>query len=155
LAAAEKVEMEVIDRLATVFAGVDYDSISLAQVLVTGNQGCGIEKMAEKIAVLSVSVFERSEVLARNDEDVDRRLRMNVRERVAELVLVDGGGGDGTFGDFAEEAGHEMTSRASPVYNCAVESRTLNSLWWRCLRGSKIARTLGGPSNEGSSGEQF
>jgi hypothetical protein len=120
MTAAEKMEVEVIDRLAAVFSGVDDDAIALAKALVAGNQGCREEKMAQQVAVLCAGVVERGKVLAGNDEDVDWRLRVNVREGVAELVLVDGGGGDGTLGDLAEEAGHEMTSQARPVYNCAV-----------------------------------
>jgi hypothetical protein len=54
---------------------------------------------------------------------------MNVGEGVAKLILIDGSGGDGTFGDFAEEAGHGVTSRARPVYNRALERGTRSGLW--------------------------
>jgi hypothetical protein len=46
---------------------------------------------------------------------------MNIGEGVAELVLKDGGGRDGTIGNFAEDARHGITSRAKPVYNRAVK----------------------------------
>jgi hypothetical protein len=77
--------------------------------------------MAEKISVRFACVVERGEVFAGNDENVDGRHRMNVGEGVAELVLKDGGGRDGTIGNFAEDARHGITSRAKPVYNRAAE----------------------------------
>ncbi len=122
VAAAEEMKMEVVDGLAAVFSGVDDHAVAFAEALVAGNQGRSVEKVTEEVAVLSVGIVERGKVLAGNDEDVDGRLRVNVREGVAELVLIDGSGGDGSLGDFAEEAGHEMTSKARPVYNLPVRA---------------------------------
>jgi hypothetical protein len=121
VAATEKMKVEVIDGLSSVFAGVDDDAVAFGEALVVGNQGRSEEKMTEEVSVLCARVVERGKVLAGDDEDMDGSLRVNVGECVAERILVDGCGGDGTFGNFAEEAGHEMTSQARPVYNCAVE----------------------------------
>jgi hypothetical protein len=60
-------------------------------------------------------------MLARNDEDVDWGHRVDVREGIAEFILIDGGGWDGSIDDFAEETGHSATSRARSFYNRAVE----------------------------------
>ena len=128
MAAAEQMEVKMIDGLAAVFAGVDDYAIALAEAFVAGNRGGCIQEMAEQVAVVSGCVVERGEVFTGNDENVDRRDRMNVGEGVAELVLVDGSGGNGTFGDLAEDAGHGVTSRARPVYNRAVEWGTRSGL---------------------------
>jgi hypothetical protein len=88
-----------------------------------------LEKMAEELAVLRAGVVERAEVFAGNDENVDRRHRMNIGEGVTQLILIDGGRGDGAIGNFAKDAGHGVTSRARPVYNCEVERRTRSELW--------------------------
>ena len=109
----------MVDCLAAVFAGVDDHAVAFAEAFVAGDRGGSVQKMAEQIAVLNAGVVERGEMFTGNDENVDGRHRMNVGEGVAELVLIDGGGGDRTIGDFAEDAGHGSTSRARPVYNRA------------------------------------
>jgi hypothetical protein len=101
-AAAKQMEMQVIHGLAAVCAGIDNDAIAFAEAFVAGNLSSRLEKMAEEIAMLSTRVIERGNVFAGNDEDMDGRLRVKVSEGVTELVLIDGGGGDGTIGDFAE-----------------------------------------------------
>jgi len=146
VAAAEQMEVKMIDGLAAVFAGVDDDTIAFAEAFVAGNRGGCIQEMAEQVAVVSGCVVERGEVFTGNDENVDRRDRMNVGEGVAELVLVDGSGGNGTFGDLAEDAGHGVTSRAS--------GERVPGYCWRSLGGSGIAEISGGISDEGSCREQ-
>jgi hypothetical protein len=121
VAAPEEVKVEVIHGLAAVFAGVDYYAITFDQAFFASNCGGSLEKISEQVTVLGDGVVERGEMFAGNDEDMDGRHRMNVREGVTELVLVDGGGGNGTFGDFAEKTGHGVTSRRVSVYNRAVE----------------------------------
>jgi hypothetical protein len=96
------VEVKVIDGLAAIFAGVDDDAVAFGKALVAGDLRGGLEKMAEEFAVLSAGVVERCEMFSGDDENVDGRLRMNVGEGVAELVLVDGGGWNGALSDFAE-----------------------------------------------------
>jgi hypothetical protein len=119
MTAAEEMDVQMVDCLAAVFAGVDDYAIAFAEALVASDRRCGVQEMAEQVAVLSGGVVEGSKVFAGNDEDMDGRDRVNVREGVAELVLIDGCGGDGTVGNFAEYAGHGVTSRARPVYNRA------------------------------------
>ena len=47
---------------------------------------------------------------ARDDEDVDWGLGVKVGEGVAKLILVNRGGGDGSFNDLAEQAAHSESS---------------------------------------------
>ena len=49
-------------------------------------------------------------MFAWRDEDVRGRLRIDVGEGIALLVLIDGGGWDASFDDFAEEAAHDAHS---------------------------------------------
>jgi hypothetical protein len=49
-------------------------------------------------------------VLARDNQDVHGRCRVNVGEGVPEVVLVDGRGGNGSFNDLAKKAAHNETS---------------------------------------------
>jgi hypothetical protein len=127
--AAEQMKMEMIHGLASVFAGVDDNAIAFAESFLAGNFSGRLEKMAEEFPVLCTRVVKRGKVFAGDDENVDRRLRMNVGECVTHLVLVDGGRGNRSIGDFAEEAGHGATSRAKPVYNREVEHGRCRRLW--------------------------
>jgi hypothetical protein len=111
----------MIHGLAAVCAGVDNDAVAFSESLVARNFGRSLEEMAEEVAVFNAGIVQRGKVFAGNDEDVDGRLRMNIGEGVAQLVLIDSGRGNGAIGNFAKEAGHGVTSRARSVYNRAVE----------------------------------
>ena len=100
----------MVDGLATVGAGVDDYAIALGQAFDARNFRCHPDEMADQLFVVGFGFCEGNNVLARGDEDMDRGLRMNVGEGVALVVLVDGGGGNGAVDDFAEEAGHGVTS---------------------------------------------
>jgi hypothetical protein len=66
--------------------------------------------MAEQGAILGFGVGERIDMSARDHEDMNRRLRMKVREGVALVVLVDGRGRDGPVNDLAKDAAHGVIS---------------------------------------------
>jgi hypothetical protein len=127
-------KVKVVHGLAAVFASVDDDAIAFAEAFVAGDCGCHMKEMTEKVTVFCIGVVERGKVFAGNDENVDRRLRMNVGEGVTQLVLVDGGGGDGAIGDFAEEAGHGVSSRRD---QCTTAWLSAGEAWrygWRSLK---------------------
>ena len=108
--AAEEVDVEMVDGLAAVAAGVEHHAVAIGEALFAGDLGRGPEEVAQQRLIALISIRERIDVLARHHEHVDRRLRVNVREGIAELVLVDGGGRNGSFNDLAEEAAHGVTS---------------------------------------------
>lgn len=102
--------MEVVDGLSAVAAGVEDGAIAAGEASGAGDFGGGPEQVAEQGLVVFAGGGHGVDVLAGNDEDVDGGLGMDVGKGVAELVLVDGDGGDGSFDDFAEEAIHGETS---------------------------------------------
>ncbi len=104
----------MIDGLAAVCAGIDHCAVALGEAFGAGDLGGGPEQVAEQGAVAFVAVGDGDDVLAGRDEHVHGGLGVDVGEGVAELVLIDGGGGDGAFDDFAEEAIHGVTS----VHGC-------------------------------------
>jgi len=103
-------DVEMVDGLAAVGAGVDDYAIAFGEAFGFGDFGCGPEEMAEELFVIGIGFGERDDVLARGDEDVDRGLRMDVGEGVALVVFVNGGGGNGAVDDLAEDAAHGVTS---------------------------------------------
>jgi hypothetical protein len=102
--------VEMIDGLAAVFACIDDDAIALRQSLLACKTGCDPQQVTEKRGMSFAGFSERDEMLTRSDQQVDRRLGMNVCEGVALIVLIFGGGWDASFDNFAEEAAHDRTS---------------------------------------------
>jgi hypothetical protein len=155
MAAAKQMEMQVIHGLTTVFAGIDDDAVAFAEAFVARNRGRCVEEVTENVAVLSAGVVERGEVFAGNDENVDGGLRMKIGEGVTQVVLVDGGGGDGAIGDFAKEAGHGVTSRRDQFTTAGLSAAHVQSYGWRSFCRSSLWTISGGMSNEGSCREQI
>jgi hypothetical protein len=101
-AAAEQVDVEMVDGLAAVMAGVENDAVAAGEFLFAGNLGGGPEQVAEQRGMVRTGISEGCEMFARNDEHVDGRLRVDVGEGVTQRVLIDGRGRDASIDDFAE-----------------------------------------------------
>jgi len=99
-------DVQVIHGLAAVFADIDDHAIALGEPLDARQMHSDLQQMTEqcRLLVLFARSIERGPVLARRDQDMHGRLRMNVVEGVAAVVLVDPGRRDASFNDFAEEA---------------------------------------------------
>jgi len=102
--------MEMIDGLAAVGAGVDHQAVALGQALVAGNLGGGPQQVAEQLAIRLIGIVHRGDVFARRQQYMDGRLRVEVGEGVAQLVLVDRRGGNASVNDFTKDATHSDTS---------------------------------------------
>jgi len=63
-------------------------------------------QMPNQGIVLFACVGDRSHVLAGNDKDVNRGLRIDVGEGIALVILIDGLGGDASIDDSAKDAAH-------------------------------------------------
>jgi hypothetical protein len=100
----------MVHGLAAFHAGIHYDAVTVVKVLAPGDLCCRPQQVAEKSAIVLIGIVHGADVLAGNDENVYWRLGMNVGEGVANLILVNGGGGNGSFNDFAEHAAHGETS---------------------------------------------
>ena len=106
MAAAEEVDVEVVDGLAAVGAGVDDEAVAVGEVLPAGDFAGCVEEVAEGGFVVLRGVGVGGQVVFGDDEDVGGGLGIDVREGEGLLVFVDAGGGDFAGDDFAEEAGH-------------------------------------------------
>lgn len=106
LPSAEDVDVEVVDGLAAVGAGVEHQAVAVGEVLGAGDFAGGVEKLAEDGGVVLGGVRVRGEVVLGDDEDVRGRLGVDVREGESLLVFVEAVDGDFAGDDFAEEAAH-------------------------------------------------
>ena len=109
-AAAQQVNVEMIDGLATIRTGVDDHPIAPGEAFGAGDLGGGPQQVSEQSAVTLLALSQRGDVLAGRNQHMHGRLRMKVREGVALLVLVNGGGGNAPVNDLAKEATHGETS---------------------------------------------
>ena len=113
----------MVNGLAAIFSGVDDGAIALRQSLLAGDLRYDPEQMAEQRSVFGRRFGERTEVLARDNQHMDRGVGMNVGEGDALLVLVDASGGDASVDDLAEEAGHNSNSigdTLAPIFERTV-----------------------------------
>jgi hypothetical protein len=101
-AAAEKVNVEMLDALAAVGAGVDDGAIAFGEALLAGDFRGRAEQVADERLLFGGDLVEGVEVLAGHDENMHGSLRIDVGEGVAEVVFVNGLGGNFTLEDFAE-----------------------------------------------------
>lgn len=88
VAAAEQVEVKMVDGLAAVLTGVDDDTIALVEPVHACELGCGREQMAEKRGLFRRGLGLRGDVLLGDDEQVGPSLRLDVRKPDAEFVFV-------------------------------------------------------------------
>jgi len=114
--------VEMVHGLATLFAVIDDNPVPIPEAVRTRNLSGGQQKMAEQCLVILSGRRKRIDVLAWRNQDMRGRLRVNIREGVALLILVNGLGWNRSFNDFAEEATHDVHSvqeaaqRAGPAY---------------------------------------
>ena len=91
MAAAEEVEVEVVDGLAAIGAGVDDDAVAVGEILPAGDFGGGGEEVAEEGCVVGSGMGQGGDVTLGDDEDVDGGLGVDVREGEGVVVLVEAG----------------------------------------------------------------
>lgn len=103
-ASTEDVQVQVVDGLTAVGAGVGDDAEAAGEAFLLGDL-CGNEhEMAEECLVRFDRVRGGGDVFLRDDEHVRRGDGMQVAEGEGPVVLKDFGGGDGARDDAAEDA---------------------------------------------------
>ena len=104
MAAAEDVDVEMVDGLAAVRAGVDDETVPVVEVLLASNVTGRGEQVAEQGGVLGQGFGVRRDVALGDDEHVDGGLRMNVGEGQGVGRFVEARDRDGAANDLAEQA---------------------------------------------------
>lgn len=128
--------MQVMHRLATVVTRVDHRPVAtLRDAFLPGDLGDEEQRLPEQPVTPVTRGIERSDVLSRNDKDVQRGLGIDVPEGQEALALVDEVGRNRAGGDLAEQAGGvahatrltptgRSTSTTSPSDMEVLHSRT-------------------------------
>jgi hypothetical protein len=128
-------DVEMFDRLAAVFAGVDHDAITLVEVPGASDFSRDPEQVSEQGTMGRFTLGEGGDVFARGHQHMNRSLRTEIGKGVAELVLVDGGGGDASFNDVAEEATHNANSVQERNSRESIQAGAAAGLGWRISAG--------------------
>jgi len=84
----------VVDRLAAVAAAVDHQPIAVGQAERTGQLRRHQHQMAEEVGVIVHDVGQRRNRPLRDHQHVDGRLRGDVVEGEAAVIVVDDSGRD-------------------------------------------------------------
>ena len=93
-----------MDGLAAIVPGIDDEAIAVGQTIAARKFGRDRNQMAEQRSMLLRDMRKRCYVLLRNEEQMCRRLRIDVRERYALIVLMKPLDRDGAGHNLAEEA---------------------------------------------------
>lgn len=102
-AAAEQVEMQVGHGLAAVAADVRHHAIAVAQPFRLCQAANHQEKMPDQRPIDVFDVVDRHDLLLRYDQDVRRRLRLNVAKRQTVFVFMENVGGNFAIDDSLED----------------------------------------------------
>lgn len=102
------------DGLAGVGPGVDHEApSSLLEPLLVGDPPGNGDEAAHGVAIGVGEIVEPGDVTLRNDEDVDRSLRVQVAKRDGPFVLEDAIRRNRPGGDATEDAvGHGLARRS-------------------------------------------
>ena len=101
--------------LAAIFSRIDDCAIALRESFGARDFSSGPMQVAKQRIVLLPGMSDGGDVLPRDNKDVHRRLRLDVGEGVAVLILVDRFGGDTSIYDLAEYAAHGEESTGARI----------------------------------------
>ena len=101
--------VQMIHCLPPVLPRIDDDPKSLSQPMRRGLFRCHRKQMPQQSCVLARGVRERHEMQAGDDQQVNRSLRRDVRERQHLLVLKDSGNRNLSVCDPAKKACHTVS----------------------------------------------
>ena len=97
--------MDVKDRLTGAAIGVEHGSIAFLGVsLFLCDRGRRSLHRSHQRIVMSGEIVQRRDVAARNDQNVKRRLRIDIPDGDELVILMDEAAGDLPSDDLAEEA---------------------------------------------------
>ena len=103
-------DVEMVYRLAAVFACVDYYAIAFREALFA-SQICGYpQQVTEEGGMFFARFGQRNEMFTGRNQEMYGGLGVNIGEGVTAVVLIFGIRRYASLNDLAEKAGHDRTS---------------------------------------------
>ena len=120
--------MDMKDRLSDFAAVVDNQPISIiVEPALFSKRLRNKEQMPDELAVYMFDAVDVSDMLFRNNQDMDRRLRVDILECDSMLVFVDQFGGHLFFNNSAEDAVWVVTHFTPPYSRVKLLKKQLFS----------------------------
>ncbi len=88
MASTQQMKMEMVDRLSAIIPGIDDDAISLVEVMLPGQLSSCSHQVPEQRFMLCNGLRLRCDMFLRDNEQMRRSLRIDIRKAYAELVLI-------------------------------------------------------------------
>lgn len=101
-------QMQMMNSLPAVGTSIHNCSIAAAEMLFSGEFFCDRMQVAQQSYVGCIYFCKRRDVLFGDNQQMHRRLRVNVGEGVGEIVVIELRRRDGSGDDFAEDAVHAV-----------------------------------------------
>jgi hypothetical protein len=110
--AAQKMQMHVVHRLAAILARIHHRAEALRESILFGDLLRHRVQVSQQPLIAGRKMRQRRNMLARNQQHMHRRLRMNVREGYCIVVFIKLLCRNLSRGDLAEQAihGHQLTA---------------------------------------------
>ena len=94
LAASEKMEVNVMDVLSRIPAGIENEPVSLlCDVFFMGDFFGFKQDMADEFFLIFRYVIQRRKMFLGNQENMDRGFRINIFKNCNQVILINDGGG--------------------------------------------------------------
>ena len=101
--AAEQVQVQVWHRLAGARLAIDNEAITVGDAEFLRQLGRDEMQVAQQFPVFRFDILMRPDDLARDDQHVHRRLRIDVAKRQAAVILMDNVRGDLAIDDLLKQ----------------------------------------------------
>ena len=115
-------EMKMLNRLTGILSAIGHNAVPPCKPLLSGDRRNCPKAGCELCVRNPADLIQRTDMCFRNNQNMDRCLRIDVPERKDIFVFVDNGGGDFTFDAFTEETVlHKLSflSYYNPSAHCA------------------------------------
>ena len=92
----------MVNGLAAIRARIQHYAVAFGEPLCAGDLSRDPQQVTKQGTVALIGIGHGDNMLARRNQHVHRRLRIDVGKGVAQLVLENGGRGNASFNDLAE-----------------------------------------------------
>ena len=107
---AQQVYMQMIDRLPSIAARVDHSAIAVMQAILARDFSRSPKQMAQHYTMLLDRLSKRADMLSRHNQHMHWSLRIDIRKRDAQVILIDTLRRNASFNNPAKEAAHSPSS---------------------------------------------
>lgn len=111
-AAGEQMKMDMKHALPRLVVGVHHQPVTmLGEALLCGELFGGEKQLADQHGIIALQIIDRGDMFARNDQDVGRRLGVEITKGDDIPIFIDLGGWDLAINNLAKDTVHDAPER--------------------------------------------